>query len=49
MAVAAAGRFALTMQPAAHGDMSESFYPIVEDGYFNSLMLRKLKKLQGLR
>ena len=36
MAEAVAGRFALTLQPAAHGDMSESFYPGVEDGDFNS-------------
>jgi len=46
MAVAAAGRFALTMQPAAHGDMSESFYPIVEDGYFNS-DAEKTKEIAG--
>jgi len=44
MAEAVAGRFALTLQPAAHGDMSESFYPGVEDGDFNS----HAEKIEGI-
>jgi hypothetical protein len=46
IAKAVAGRFALKLQPAGHGDMSESFYPSVEDEDFN-FDVEKIEEIAG--